>query len=239
MPVLFFDKSLEYTVPEGYKKFTPRTRQQKLQYKIDLLKVLASGRPSLSPKNLEELDKLSEKILLENSVNIYTMPNSQMNVNMSEYTEEELFAPENYGSTLNELATKEKMEKKLIRNTLKANIHNVTQKIEALPTNNRNRRKVANNSSVNILSAIQRQYNYLKIADALKTEAVSVLRSPNVGKNIKSQARKQYDMGKAYEALAKMAIEGYQRNLQRVTSSHKINQIMGGSRKTRKNTRRN
>jgi hypothetical protein len=243
MPVLFFDKSMEYQVPEGFKKFSPRTRQQKLQYKIDLLKVLASGKPSLSPKNLEELDQLSEKLLLENSLNIYTMPNSSMNENMGEYTAEEIFAPENYGKMLNEPVAKERAEKKIMRNTLKANILNLTGKIEALPTNNGNRGRVANNSSINILSAIQRQHNYLKIADALKAEAVAVLRS-NADKDMKARARKQYDMGKAYEALAKMAIEGYQRNLQRVTS-YKMGgrkgsrKNRGGLRKTRKNMRRN
>jgi hypothetical protein len=236
MPVIFFNKSVAYEPPAGFNKYSPRTRKQKLKYKTELIKELAKIYPSSTPKELEILGEHAEKLLLGNALNVYTAPNTPNNTEMGiEYTEEEVFAPNDYPNTLPEAL--KKAENKHQRELVKAAVAGVTGSVAALPAP-----AVSDSSAAlaavntgrlqNIQSGIQRHEQYLRDAQALMSEALTILRTAGVNKELRDKAKKQYDLAKAYIWLSRTALEQYARNLKNLGISYSMpNEESGGSRR--------
>lgn len=229
MPVVFFNKSVAYEPPAGFIKFTPKTRTQKLQYKVELIRELAKIHPSSTPKELETLGEHAEKLLLGNALNIYTAPNNSMNENMGEYVGEEIFAPEGYAESLTAAENTLKAQKKAERAAVKAAVGNITGLVAAMGASAA--APVASAPAINasrlhnIQSAIARQQEYMAQGRALMNEAIPYFRTKNISPELKKKAKNQYNLGKSYVKLSEIALEKYKKNLESLGS-------LGGKRKT-------
>lgn len=226
MPVIFFDKSsAPYDIPSGFKKYEPRTRSQKLEYKVELMKELARlrkiiGFTSTTPKELEALGERAEKLLLENSLDIYVAPDNAINVNSNDYVVEESFAPEGYAESLTVAENTAKATKKAQQEKNKKTIAEITSQVNLIPLNTSassvtsSTPMIPNSTKLpNVQSAIQRHEQYLKQAQALKEEAVAALKTKGISKNLRAKATEQYKLAKAYNYLARSALNQYRHNL--------------------------
>lgn len=246
MPVIFLEKGVNIPIPEGFKKAQPRTRQQKLKYKVDLLKQITASKTGVvfTPANLEKLGEEAEKLLLSNTINIYEKADNSMNTNVNTYNGVEEFAPEDYAVALSAANNAVKAAKKAEREEVKKAIHLAEGALagtSGLGANSLASVGAFNTGIVsrnNAMSGVRRHEEYLQQSKALYNEAVAALRTPGLNKNTKHKALKQMKLAKSYKWLADTALEQYKRNLSKSNLRNTMEEQDGGlKRLTRRKQR--
>lgn len=245
MVVYFFEKGTE--VPAGLKKVVPRTRQQKLAHKVALIRQLASpAAGSLSPKDLEALGETAEKLLMENKVNIYESKNSAGNKNVmeenTEFTPEEMFAPEGYAESLTVAENAMKALKKAQRAETATATSATTGKLAMLsvdaPASTESGILVNEGLRANILGGIARHQAYKNQGQALINEAKVVLKTAGITPELRKRAKNQYNLGKSYISLADIALEKYRKNFGVLGGKHNTHRHRHKTHRRRRHTHR-